>query len=233
MDPLSGGILGGVSVVAAVVGLYKKYGYKSTKWMIYSLIRKGINELDYDSILKGYEMLKKFDDNFTDKLTGRPYKKIMERLLCIERKLKSEKTEKLFNITKDILEDQTKLRKWLNDQKILKETDKTKTLIEKEMGVIEEEEKKENEAVKQMLNEIEVMKQKKLHKLALLRKMIDEANITDILEEQAEEYKQIILSKVQNDFDFQKKVMREQRKQQLEEKQKKIEQLKSMSNVGV
>lgn len=213
---------GAVSIFSGKYGSSKRQ-YKVEKNGVYKIIQTGLKELDYDMVLNGYSKLKKFDEKHMDLLSEKPVKKFFERLGCSERVLKCDKTEKLFNISKEVLENPELLRKKLNDLSLQRQTSQTKTFIEKELQVIEEKEEKDNAATEQMIQELRKVKDVKSHKLALARKVLDEMNLTTLLEEQAREYEQVILKMTRSDFDFQKRVIREKRKRDLEEKYKKIE----------
>lgn len=212
---------------------YDKFIYKKLKKSIYSGLLESLENLDFEDIVKYYDLLKDFDNKQFDKINNRVRKKLFEKLTCKPRLLKQDKTEKLFNIAKEVIEDPEKLKQWINKQNLERQKKEHNTLIEKELSLIEEKEEKQNQAAIEIIEELNVIKSKRLHQLALLRKMIDETNLTTILEEIHKDYETTIKNKVGKDYTFQKNLVLSKRKEQLKKKQEKLARISEMESGGI
>lgn len=212
---------------------WDKVVYKRLKKSIYKGLTHALENLEYEDIVHYYDLLKDMDAKQFDKLNKKVKKKFFEVILCKERVLKQDKLEKLFNVSKEVVEDPDKLKQWINKVRLEKQTAEQKTIIDRELGSIEQHEQKQNEAVEEIKKEMELVKARRLNKLALLRKTLDELNMTNIMEDIHKEYEELIKSKVQNDFTFQKNVVIHKRKEMLIKKQEKLQRINEMKSGGI
>ena len=108
--------------VTAIMGLSgtvyymnNKRKYKAHKKKIYKYIREAIAALDFDDIITGFKMLKEFDVKHSDE-EGKPKKKYFEKILFKKRVSKSDKTEKLFGIPSEMVEDINQIKKHFKEK---------------------------------------------------------------------------------------------------------------------
>ena len=224
----------GFSAAGGSVGigfyLVKKLLYKRTKKMVYKKMRDALEKLDADDIMEAYELLKAFDAKMFDSLNKCVNKKFFERLLCRERVLKVNKLEQLFGIAKEVVEDPEKLKKHVNDLLQSKQIAKMKEELEGELKAIDEEDEEKNEVIDAIDADLEKIKIIAMNKLAAHRKVIDELNLTAIIEDLHNEIKESVLKGMKESKDTQKHYQKEKRRQQIARKQEKLARMSASSN---
>lgn len=197
------------SVVVSLVGismfLKKKSEYKTYKKSIYNYIKKAIAALDFDDIIVGFEKLKDFDTKNSDEF-GNPKKKLFEKLFNRKRDHKCDKTEILFNIPKDMIDDLQKLKQHF--QVKLKKDD-----LQNNLKKIEEEETKENESVEKLKVELNRIKMKQLAENNTNRKIIDDMNLTKVIEGLHAEYQELFIKTFEQEKDLTNIMQRAAKKQ--------------------
>ena len=198
-----------------------KRKYKNEKKKIYEYIRSAIAALDFDDILKGFEMLKDFDIRHSD-AEGNPNKKYIERITLQKRVSKCDKAEILFGIPNDILEDIHKIKKHYS-QKMKKED------LKQHLEKVEEEESKENETLVHLKNKLEKIKVRQLASNNSNRRIIDDMNLTKIIKDLHEEYETLFVKTFEQEKDLHNILQRSVKKQMI---MKRMDLLKTNNKKG-
>ncbi len=198
-----------VSAIMCITGSFyffnNKRKYKQSKNKIYKYIKSAIAALDFDDIIKGFEMLKDFDTRHSDE-EGKPNKKYLEKLLYKERLPKCDKTEKLFGVPSEMVDDITQIKKHFNN-KLKKEN------LKEHLEKVEEEEKEENEVLINLKQKLKKIKVRQLAENNSNRKVIDDLNLTDIIKELHEEYENLFIKTFEQEKDLHNILQRSVKKQ--------------------
>ena len=209
MEAISG-IAVAVLLGGGIFGV-KKVQYKRLKKSIYNIIKEGIEEVDFNKIHEGVEKLKEFDINFKDLKTGEPIKALWERINCRSIRLpKMEKLQDKFGLSMDDVKDLESLKLW---------ADKIKENVEdvgQALGIIEEEEQVDNQNLVGIKKELEMIKSRQMLKNNRRRKVVDELNLTDFIQEINKEYEVLFISTFNKQFDSKLILQRNIKKQLLE-----------------
>lgn len=198
-----------VGAITVGYGLIKKAKYKNLKRTIYREVREAIAELDFEKIHTAIDKLKKFDAQFMDIATGLPIKGLFEKLRCKERLAKMEKLEKLFGITLEDVKSIEATKEWVEKMKNNVED------IGKELGIIEEEEKKDNAKVELAKKKLEQLKTKHLLTNTKQRQVVDGLNLTDIIQNIHKDYEELLMKELGKEFDVKSILERNVKKQLL------------------
>tara|TARA_R110000868_G_scaffold31916_3_gene116588 strand:+ start:428 stop:1123 length:696 start_codon:yes stop_codon:yes gene_type:complete len=219
MAPVSG------VMCVATFGYYlnNKRKYKKVKKKVYKYIKDAISALDFDDIIKGFELLKEFDIKHTDD-DGEPQKKYFEKMLLKKRLSKSEKTEVLFGIPTEATTDINKLKKHFSDK--LKKED-----LEVHLEKVEEEEKKENETLTSLKSSLEKLKTRQLASHNTTRKVVDEINLTEIIKELHKEYETLFIESFQSDSELHNILQRQVKKTMIIKKMNMLSSKKKLGNL--
>lgn len=204
-------------------GIYyfnNKRKYKAEKKKIYKYIREAIEALDFDDIIKGFEKLKDFDIRHSD-CEGNPNRKFWEKITFKKRLPKCEKTDILFGIPSDIIEDIHKIKRHYSEK--LNQKDELKNQLEK----VEEEEQKENETLKDLKKKLEKIKIRQLAENNSNRRIIDDMNLTNIIKNLHEEYETLFVKTFEQEQDLHNILHRSVKKQMI---MKKMNLLKEQAN---
>ena len=181
--------------------------YKKYKKSIYNYIRKAIKSLDFEDILVGFEKLKDFDTKNKDEF-GEQKRTLWEKFINKKRLPKCEKTEKLFNLPKDIIDDLQKLKQHF--KKELRKDD-----LKNNLQRIEEEEKKENETLVDLKKKLSKIKIKQLAENNTNRKILDDMNLTKVIENLHSDYEELFVKTFENENDLTNMIQRAAKKQMI------------------
>jgi hypothetical protein len=219
MAPVSGMML------LSSIGYYlnNKRKYKDEKKKIYKYVKDAISALDFDDIVKGFEMLKDFDIRHSD-ADGKPNRKYFEKITLKKRLSKSEKTDILFGIPSQIVDDINQIKRHFSDKM---KTDNLKVHLEK----VEEEEKKENETLVQLKHKLEKIKVRQLASNNSNRKIIDDMNLTDIIKDLHEEYENLFVQTFEQEQDLHNILQRQVKKQMIIKKMDMLSNKKKTQNL--
>lgn len=206
-------------VSVSVIGLSYAYKlhktYKTEKKGIYFMIRKGLEELDFDMVAEWAGKLKQFDEKHTNLLSGLPKKSITQKLLRKNKNFKMDDVERLFNVSKDVILDATKLKQQFNQ---VKSFDKASKILEK----IEEEEKKEDIVLNELKIKLGKIKRKQIATNNNERMVIDNFNFTDKINEINKDYEELFIKTFEEERDLQNILQRGMKKQALLKRMKQI-----------
>jgi len=203
MAEIVGIIFAGLTAMKGLHTLKITREYKTMKKSIYTMIRTGKENENFEMIVEGIEKLKKFDEINSDILTGFPKKRIFDNIKkCFGkvRTLKMEKTLELFGIETDVIGDVDKLRQRFNES-IVK--------AEEELKTINEEEEKEQQTLSQHKVALEKIKRRQLAKNNAYRSHLDAFNLTDLLSTIHTDYVEYIESHFKVDKDMDERLKRE------------------------
>ncbi len=189
--------------------------YKKEKKGIYFMIRKGLAELDFDMVAEWAGKLKSFDEKHTNLLTGLPNKSITQKLLRKNKNFKLDDVERLFNVSKDVILDATKMKQQFSQ---VKSFDKANQILNK----IEEEEQKENVVLSELKNKLGKIKRKQIATNNKERMVIDSFNLTDKINEINKEYEDLFIKTFEEERDLQNILQRGMKKQALLKRMKQI-----------
>ena len=190
--------------------LNSKRKYKKEKKKIYKYIREAIEALDFDDILKGFELLKDFDIRHSN-IEGEPNKKFIEKITFKKRLLKCDKSDILFGIPSGVIEDINEIKNHFVDKM---KTEDLKTHLEK---VVEEEEK-ESETLKQLKIKLKKIKIRQLAENNSKRRIIDDMNLTNLIENLHEEYEELFVKTYEQEQDLHNILHRSVKKQMIMKK---------------
>ena len=219
MAPVSG------MMCLASFGYYlnNKRKYKNEKKKIYKYIKESIKALDFDDMIKGFEMLKDFDTRHSDE-DGNPNRKYFEKITLKQRKSKCEKTDVLFGVPSDMVADINKIKRHFGEK--MKKED-----LKKNLEKVEEEEKKENETLVQLKHKLEKIKVRQLASNNTNRKIIDDINLTNIIKEIHEEYENLFVQTFEQEHDLQNILQRQVKKQMIIKKMNMLNNSKKKGNL--
>lgn len=198
--------------------------YKQYKKSIYNYIRKAIKALDFEDIIVGFEKLKNFDTKNENEF-GAQKKTLWEKIFRKERKPKCEKTLEIFNIPKDIIDDLQKLKQHFQNEM---KKDDLKNNLEK----IEEEEKKENETMVELKKKLDKIKIKQLAENNTNRKIIDDMNLTKVIERLHTDYEELFTKTFEAENDLQNMLQRAAKKQMILKRMEQINNKKKVQNLN-
>ena len=187
--------------------LNNKRKYKAEKKKIYKYIRDAISALDFDDILKGFEMLKDFDTRHSD-VDGNPNRKYCEKMTFQKRLSKCDKADTLFGIPSDILEDIHKIKRHYSEK--MKKED-----LKQHLEKVEEEEEKESETLTQLKTKLEKIKIRQLASNNSNRRIIDDMNLTKIIKDLHEEYETLFVKTFEQEKDLHNILQRSVKKQMI------------------
>ena len=190
--------------------LNSKRKYKKEKKKIYKYIREAIEALDFDDILKGFELLKDFDTRHSN-IEGEPNKKFIEKITFKKRLPKCDKSDILFGIPSGVIEDINEIKNHFVDKM---KTEDLKTHLEK---VVEEEEK-ESETLKQLKIKLKKIKIRQLAENNSKRRIIDDMNLTNLIENLHEEYETLFVKTFEQEQDLHNILHRSVKKQMIMKK---------------
>ena len=197
--------------------------YKKYKKSIYNYIRKAIKALDFEDIVVGFEKLKDFDTKNQDEF-GAQKRTTWQKICRKQRQPKCEKTEQLFNIPKDIIDDLQKLKQHFQKQQ---KAEDLKTNLEK----IEEEEQKENETLTQLKKKLDKIKVKQLAENNTNRKIIDDMNLTKVIENLHQDYQELFVKTFEAENDLNNMLQRAAKKQMILKRMEMINNKKKDQNL--
>jgi len=207
MEALSAGA---VVVVGAIAFGINKIKYKNLKTSIYKIIQEGIDDLDFDKLNDGINKLREFDHKYKDLRTGEPIKAIWEKINCRSIRLpKIEKLKEKFGLDMDDVKDIESIKNW---------AEKIKNNVEEvgqALGVIEEEEVKDNEKVQEAKKKLEKVKSKQLLNNNKARQQLDSFNLTELLNQIHKEYEDVLVNELSNQMDVKAILQRNIKKQLL------------------
>lgn len=211
----------GIGSIAYALRLHKKY--KNEKKGIYAMIRKGLDELDFDLVAEWANKLKIFDEKHTNLLSGLPKKSITQRIFRKSRSFKMDDVERLFNVSKEVILDATKLKFQFDNDTLL---DKGKVIL----AEIDIEEKKESETLQVLKIKLEKIKRKQIASNNQERKVIDNFNLTDKICNLHKDYENLFVETFEAEHDLENIMKRGMKKQMLLKKMKKISEKQSNNN---
>ena len=203
--------------------LNNKRKYKNEKNKIYKYIKDAIAALDFDDMIKGFEMLKDFDTRHSD-ADGNPNRKYFEKMTLQKRLSKCEKTDILFGIPSNMVEDINQIKRHFGEK--MKKED-LKVHLEK----VEEEEKKENETLVQLKQKLEKIKIRQLASNNSNRRIIDDMNLTDIIKDLHEEYENLFVQTFEQEQDLHNILQRQVKKQMIIKKMNMLNNKKKTQNL--
>ncbi len=212
-----------MGLTSFVYYLNNKRKYKSAKKKIYKYIRDAISALDFDDIIKGFEMLKDFDIRNSDD-DGNPKKKCFEKIFCRTRLTKCEKSEILFNIPNEMVEDINKVKRHFSEK--MKKED-----LNQHLEKVEEEEKKESETLIQLKQKLKQIKTKQLAENNTNRRVIDDINLTEIIQDLHEDYETLFVKTFEEEKDLHNILNRSIKKQMIMKKINMINKNKKTGNL--
>ncbi|MBP93761.1 MAG: hypothetical protein CMC55_06550 [Flavobacteriaceae bacterium] len=203
--------------------LNNKRIYKNEKKGIYKYIRDAINALDFDDITTGFEKLKQFDIRHSN-IEGKPNRKIIEKMTFRTRLSKCEKTDILFGIPNGVIDDINEIKNHFVSQM------KNEDLVKQQLKSVEEEEEKENETLAQLKKKIKCIKTRQLAENNSNRRIIDDLNLTDIINNLHREYETLFIRTFEEEQDLHNILHRSVKKQMII---KKMNLLKEKQNKDV
>lgn len=206
-----------MSVVGSVAYFLKeKRKYKAIKTTIYTMIRKGIDDVDFDMLADGVAKLKDFDKRFMDITSGLPQKKIFEKVFRIGRQFKMDKFEALFNLPKEVVEDVESIRKYFTGTG-------RELRMDSALNSILEEEKKETVVITELKVKLQKIKRRQLAQNNTERTVIDNMNFTDKILELHKEYETLFIEQFENEKDLQNILQRGMKKQMIIKRMKQMQ----------
>jgi len=199
-----------------------KRKYKTEKKKIYKYIREAIESLDFDDVIKGFAMLKDFDIRHSN-IDGEPNKKFFEKITFKKRLSKCEKTDILFGIPNSVIEDINEIKKYFVDKM---KTEDLKTHLEK----VAEKEEKESETLTQLKSNLKKIKIRQLAENNSRRRIIDDMNLTNLIETLHQEYETLFVKTFEEEKDLHNILHRSVKKQMI---MKKMNLLKEKQNQDI
>ena len=202
-----------ISGAAVAIFAYKKFQYKKLKNAIYKIIQEGIDNLDYEMILEGIGKLKEFDISFKDIKSGEAMKGVWEKINCRSIRLpKMEKLQEKFGITLEDIESIDSIKKWVEN------VEKNVEGVGKELGLIKDEENKNDIKLLKIKNELELVKSAHLLKNNQTRKVVDDLNLTEVIQQMQEDYERLFINTFNKSIDIKSLLQLDIKKQLLEKK---------------
>ena len=197
--------------------------YKKYKKSIYKYIRNAIKALDFEDIVVGFNQLKDFDTKNQDEF-GNQKRTYWEKFINKKRLPKCDKTEELFSIPKDIIDDLQKIKDFF--QKEQKKED-LKNNLEK----IKEEEEKESETLTLLKKKLDKIKLKQLAENNTNRKIIDNINLTKVIEDLHKDYEDLFVKTFEAENDLNNMLQRAAKKQMILKRMEQINGKKKEQNL--
>lgn len=209
-----------ISFVGCCKFLNNKRNYKQEKKSIYKYIRDAIKALDFDDIITGFEKLKDFDIRHSN-IEGKPNKKIIEKITFRTRLSKCEKTDILFGIPSGVIDDINEIKSHFIDK--MKDED----VVKQQLKSVEEEEKKENETLNHLKIKLKKIKTRQLAENNSNRRIVDDLNLTNIIENLHQEYETLFVKTFEEEQDLHNILHRSVKKQLI---MKKMNMIKDKNN---
>ena len=194
--------------------------YKNEKKGIYAMIRKGLEDLDFDKVAEWANKLKQFDEKHTNLISGLPKKSFLQKIFRKNKVFKMDQTEKLFNLSKEIILDANKIKRALDGEK-------NQQKIKQVLTNIVEEEHKENLVLDELKIKLQKIKRKQIAQHNQTRTVIDNLNFTDTINDLHKEYEELFIQQFEKEKDLQNILQRSMKKQMLIKKMKNIQNKKS------
>lgn len=184
-----------------------KRKYKTEKKKIYKYIREAIESLDFDDVIKGFTMLKDFDIRHSN-IDGEPNRKFFEKITFKKRSSKCNKTDILFGIPSSVIEDINEIKKYFVDK--IKTED-----LKKHLEKVAEEEEKESETLTQLKTKLKKIKIRQLAENNSRRQIIDDMNLTKLIETLHQEYETLFVKTFEEEKDLHNILHRSVKKQMI------------------
>lgn len=156
---------------------YSKAKYKRLKNNIYRTIKMAKENLDEELLIKGIDLLKELDRNNKNLLTGQMKRGFLEIIQCKSVLAKMDKLEKLFGLSYDNVKDNDSIKKFVKEQKIIKENEKIEMLEKKSELKIKLEQTKNKQLISNNHN----------------RQIVDNMNLTEIIKRIHQDYEVLFL----------------------------------------
>ena len=201
----------------------KKMQYKKYKKSVYAYIRKAIKALDFEDIIVGFEKLRDLDVKNQDEF-GNQKRGVWERIRKKKRLAKCEKTLELFNIPKEMIDDDKKMKMHFQQQNRKEE-------LKTNLAKIQEEEKKESETLVQLKRKLEKIKIKQLAENNTNRKIIDDMNLTKVIENLHKEYQDLFVKTFEAENDLTNIIQRTAKKQMIIKRMEMMNKKKKTGNL--
>lgn len=225
------GVAIGGGFAYAAFELVKKAVYKREKNYIYKNIKKGLKEADFEKVAEFGHKLEIFDNKNKNFVTGKPKKKLLEKILRKDRQFKLDKVEELFNIPKEVLLDAKALKEKFEQE------EKDENFLKKGqimLASINNDEKRENEVLNKLKLELDKIKRRQIAQNNSIRKIIDDFNLTNKINQIHQEYENLFISTFENEHNSKVLIDRTMKKQillnKLKAKQKQIDKNKYKNN---